>query len=283
MLIFFTTFAKIINIQYSSTMKKTRLLIVLAFLSSALVLAGETFSYGGLTYKTLSSSDAVYVTGVTQGSSSTNIYIPGSVYYNGTNHRVWGVSDNAFQNNTTVTKVEFSWGTRIVGVSSFSGCTNLTEVHLSSSIARIDASAFAGCTSLQKVYYASFDFPALGCQASSWPSNSGMTLYISPLSEKTTSEWLAATGWSKFSSAVMSGDACDFHLQDGGQYSVGSTDAEGIDVLRYLTLVGYKKPSRIGFQWLQCIDPLEDFIFGQIHRHDNVYRWLHLFGSGKHR
>ena len=233
-------------------MKKILLLIMLAFLSSALILAEETFSYGGLTFKTVSSSDAVYVTGVsTEG--ATSLYIPGAVPYNGTNHRVWGVSENAFKNNTTVKSVVFTWGTRIVGTSSFQGCTNLTEVHLSSSIARIDASAFAGCTSLQKVYYSSFDFPSLSCHATSWPSNSGMTLYISPLSEKSTSEWLAATGWNKFSNAVMSGDACDYHLQDGGQYAVGSTDAEGIDVLRYLTLVGYKKPSRTPGS-----DPTED-------------------------
>ncbi|MBR1727763.1 MAG: leucine-rich repeat protein, partial [Muribaculaceae bacterium] len=227
-------------------MKKFLLIIGLAILSSALAWTQETFSYGDLTFKTISSSDAVYVTGVSaQGASSTTIYIPSAVPYNGTNHRVWGISDNAFQNNTTVKSVVFNWGARIIGVSSFAGCTNLTEVHLSSSVARIDASAFAGCTSLQKVYYSSFDFPSLSCQASSWPSNSGMTLYISPLSEKTPDEWLAATGWNKFSSAVKSGDACDYHLEDGGQYAVGSSDTDGVDVLRNLTLVGYKKPSRV--------------------------------------
>lgn len=235
-------------------MKKFLLFIGLVLLSSALAWAQETFSYGDLTFRTTTSSTSVYVTGVSaQGASSTTIYIPSAVYYNGSNHRVWGISDNAFKNNTTVKSVIFNWGARIIGQSSFSGCTNLTEVHLSSSVARIDASAFAGCTSLQKVYYSSFDFPSLGCQATSWPSNSGMTLYISPLSVKTTSEWLAATGWDKFSNAVKSGDACDYNLQDGGQYAVGSTDADGVDVLRYLTLVGYKKPSRTpGY------DPTED-------------------------
>ena len=104
-------------------MKRILLLIVLAFLSSALALAQETFSYGGLTFKTVSSSDAVYMTGVsTEG--ATSLYIPGAVPYNGTNHRVWGVSDNAFKNNTTVKSVVFTWGTRIVGVSSFQGCTS---------------------------------------------------------------------------------------------------------------------------------------------------------------
>ncbi len=235
-------------------MKKFLFLIGLAILSNALAWTQETFSYGDLTFQTLTSSTSVYVTGVSaQGASSTTLYIPCAVYYNGTNHRVWGISDNAFKNNTTVKSVVFNWGARIIGQSSFSGCTNLTEVHLSSSVARIDASAFAGCTSLQKVYYSSFDFPSLSCQATSWPSNSGMTLYISPLSVKTESEWLAATGWNKFSSAVKSGDACDYNLQDGGQYAVGSTDADGVDVLRYLTLVGYKKPSRTpGY------DPTED-------------------------
>lgn len=227
-------------------MKKFLLFIGLVLLSSALAWAQETFSYGDLTFRTTTSSTSVYVTGVSaQGASSTTIYIPSAVYYNGSNHRVWGISDNAFKNNTTVKSVVFNWGARIIGQSSFYGCTNLTEVHLSSSVARIDASAFAGCTSLQKVYYSSFDFPSLSCQASSWPSNSGMTLYISPLSEKTPDEWLAATGWNKFSSAVKSGDACDYHLEDGGQYAVGSSDTDGVDVLRNLTLVGYKKPSRV--------------------------------------
>ena len=72
---FFATFAENINFQYSSTMKRILLLIVLAFLSSALVLAQETFSYGG---------DVNIIINIMLGKAQASSY-PGNADLNGDN------------------------------------------------------------------------------------------------------------------------------------------------------------------------------------------------------
>ena len=221
-------------------MKKLFLLLILAVLS--VTAQALTFSVGDLEYTTSASGNSVYVNGLTEAAArntTIQIDIPSTVSYDNVTYRVWGVSDNAFNGKTSITYVRFRFGTRVIGSSAFQGCTNLTEVLLPSSLYRMDASCFAGCSKLKTVCYAGFDFPKGGVTSTAFPSNSGMTLYISTQSTRTPTQYKAVSPWSKFNKVEKSSNAYDAVLSDGGRYAVGYTDTDDASTLRKLTLVGY--------------------------------------------
>ncbi len=62
------------------------------------------------------------------------------------------VGDNVFENNTTVTHINFPASVTEIGTSAFSGCTALRTALLPSALETIGASAFAGCTALSIAY-----------------------------------------------------------------------------------------------------------------------------------
>ena len=216
------------------------LLLLLAV--TAFTVQAVTFTSGYLNYE--ASDGAAYVTGMTSAGasvSSLSLTIPGTVTYNGTTYRVWGIKANALKGKTNIDNVTIQWGTRIISESAFQGCTGLRWVRLASSLARMDLYAFDGCTALKWVYYPGFDYPELGIYSTSWPSNSGMTLYIPYESNRSPSDYKSQAGWSKFATVTNSIEAYDYYMADGGYYSVGKSDSNPYTTVRAVTLIGFNK------------------------------------------
>lgn len=213
-------------------------LVVLLMAVTAFAVSAQEFSIGDLTYKVIdTSSKFVEVSNVTSsGKTSSSITIPGRVTYNGTNYRVYRVAGLAFQNCTSLTTLTIRMGMDILFADAFKGCSNLTTVYLPSTIEGIRSNAFNGCTKLKTVYYNGFNFPSLGV---SFPSNSGMTLYINKASKRSPGEYKAKAGWSVFSTVSYSNACYDYYRVDGGLYSVGYGDQNGPSTVRKATLVGY--------------------------------------------
>ena len=63
--------------------------------------------------------------------------------------KVLGILDNAFSNQTQITKVYLLDGILAIGNEAFSGCTALTEIEIPETVMRVGANAFRGCESLE--------------------------------------------------------------------------------------------------------------------------------------
>lgn len=140
---------------------------------------------------------------------------------------------------TNIDNVTIQWSMRVIGANAFKGCTGLRWLRLPSSLFSINDNAFNGCTALKWVYYPGFNYPEGTVSASAFPSNSGMTLYISVESTPSASDYKSSTGWSKFATVTKSIQAYDYYMVDGGFYAVGSSDINSYTTVRNLTLVGY--------------------------------------------
>ena len=92
----------------------------------------------------------------------TDITIPGRVTYNGREYRVTSISNDAFKNVTTLTRVRVGWGVEDINPYAFSGCTNLQYVYLPSTITHIYSYAFQNCTSMVRFGIAASTPPSLG-------------------------------------------------------------------------------------------------------------------------
>ena len=220
--------------------------LLLAFIMTVMAFGVDalTFTSGYLKYETNSANDAVYVKGLTtsgENVSSLSLTIPATVTYNGTTYRVWGISSTAFQNKTNIDNVTIQWSMRIIDTDAFRGCTGLRWLRLPSSIYRLGADAFNGCTALKWVYYPGFNFPEGGVSSTTFPNNSGMTLYISHDSQPTPSDYKASSGWSRFATVTNSIEAYDWYMADGGYYTVGSSDSNPYSTTRTITLTGFNK------------------------------------------
>ena len=220
--------------------------LLLAFIMTVMAFGVDalTFTSGYLKYETNSANDAVYVKGLTtsgENVSSLSLTIPATVTYNGTTYRVWGISSTAFQNKTNIDNVTIQWSMRIIDTDAFRGCTGLRWLRLPSSIYRLGADAFNGCTALKWVYYPGFNFPEGGVSSTTFPNNSGMTLYISHDSQPSASDYKASSGWSRFATVTNSIEAYDWYMADGGYYTVGSSDSNPYSTTRTITLTGFNK------------------------------------------
>ena len=63
--------------------------------------------------------------------------------------KVLGILDNAFANQTEITKVYLLDGLLSIGDSAFSNCTKLTEIEIQETVMRLGVRAFSGCESLE--------------------------------------------------------------------------------------------------------------------------------------
>ncbi len=218
----------------------TVMMMVMVFSATA-----ETFSIGNLKYETIA-YDRVGVIGLSESGSTTAnlaLEIPGTVTYNGTTYRVYNIRDFAFNGHSDIKSVKIRYGVTIIGECAFQLNTGLETLYLPSSIDQIDDFAFYNCKNLKTVYYAGFNFPKLGLGATPFPSNSNMTLNISPLSKRTIAEYKAADGWNVFTNVYNAKAASDFFMVDGGYYSIGYSDQWGPTATRSATLVGYNPVS----------------------------------------
>ena len=87
--------------------------------------------------------------------SGTQLILPTSATYNGTVYSMANkngdlmVGQDAFKNNTKITKVAIPDGYEGISNDAFAGCTALTEVAIGKSVSFIADGAFAGCTNLK--------------------------------------------------------------------------------------------------------------------------------------
>ncbi len=71
---------------------------------------------------------------------------------------VWMISDDAFRNNTAVTKVVIPEGVTRISFSAFRDCTHLTDVTFPNTLTLIDSNAFNGCGSAAQASFC-FNLP----------------------------------------------------------------------------------------------------------------------------
>ena len=65
--------------------------------------------------------------------------------------KVLGILDNAFSNQTQITKVYLLDGMLAIGKGAFSNCTALTEIKIPETVIRLGEGAFTNCKSLEKL------------------------------------------------------------------------------------------------------------------------------------
>ncbi len=130
-------------------MKKIAVIFIL-LLSLIIITACEETpdkeSAGELNF-TLSEDGESYAVSGIGNVTDTKLVIPAE--YQG--KPVLAVADGAFSGNTSITAVEFSDSTVLIGARAFSGCTALENVKLTESLIYIREQAFSGCTALREL------------------------------------------------------------------------------------------------------------------------------------
>ena len=82
-------------------------------------------------------------------SATGEISIESSVNIGGNDYTVWGIEHNAFENNTSITKVTIPSSVEYIGYSAFYGCTNLVTIVNNANITHIEDYVFSGCSKLE--------------------------------------------------------------------------------------------------------------------------------------
>ena len=188
-------------------MKKLSLLLIMALL--AMTASAYTyysnieignFKYSQLALGSSSSEENIaYLKGFssTASTSLTTLDIPGYVTYNGNRYRVKQINQQAFENNTKITTVNFGYGVENIGGYVFNGCTSLKYVNLPSSVKEIGQFTFQNCTSLLVVAFAGEKAPKIydyTFNLSSTSKKASTATYRGMNALKADSKWVAAFG-----------------------------------------------------------------------------------------
>ena len=83
--------------------------------------------------------------------TATELVIPAEVTHEDKTYKVTAIGADAFQGNSTLTRVTIPEGVTEIAYYAFSGCTSLTSVIIPESVTVIIKYAFSGCTSLTNV------------------------------------------------------------------------------------------------------------------------------------
>ena len=148
-----------------------------------------------------------------EGKSSLALAIPTTVTYNSKIYDVTSVADYAFQGKTNLTSFRTYPGITTIGKGALARCTGITYAQFSSSTTSIGSEAFSGCTALKTVYSVNPTPPALS--ATTFPSNSGMALYVTKSSTNSADNYKKATYWKNFATISKSKYAYDIYCNDG--------------------------------------------------------------------
>ena len=188
-------------------MKKLSLLLIMVLL--AMTAKAYTFysnvEIGNFKYSQLalgsssSEENIAYLKGLsnTASTSLTTLDIPGYVTYNGNRYRVTQINQQAFENNTNITTVNFGYGVENIGGYVFNGCTSLKYVNLPSSVKEIGQFTFQNCTSLLVVAFAGEKAPKIydyTFNLSSASKKASTATYRGMNALKADSKWVAAFG-----------------------------------------------------------------------------------------
>lgn len=113
--------------------------------------AGNTFTYGKLSYKVTSSS-SVKLTGVKRGVSLKTLTVPSTVKFLKTTLKVTAIDSAAFKGNKKLQKVTLGKNVTSIGKLAFYNCTSLKKVTMSASrISAIGDKSFMKCKSLTSI------------------------------------------------------------------------------------------------------------------------------------
>ena len=158
------------------------------------------FKYSQLALASSSSEENIaYLKGLssTASTSLTTLDIPGYVVYNGNRYRVTQINQQAFENNTKITTVNFGYGVENINGYVFNGCTSLKYVNLPSSVKEIGQFTFQNCTSLLVVAFAGEKAPKIydyTFNLSSTSKKASTATYRGMNALKADANWVAAFG-----------------------------------------------------------------------------------------
>ena len=125
--------------------KLTILLSAVAWLMAMPVMADEETTIKNVVYF----KDGEVAKVKNSPSATGEITIESSVTIGGDNLTVWGIEHNAFENNTSITKVTIPSSVKYIGYSAFCGCTKLVTVDNKANITQIEDYVFSGCNKLE--------------------------------------------------------------------------------------------------------------------------------------
>ena len=238
--------------------KKSLITILLTVLMSMPMFAYD-FTYGNINYNIVDNNSVE----VTWGNYSGDIYIYGSVYYNGKSYSVTGIgyeafceetkvvyvslpstvtyiSNSAFE-NTRITNMTIPNSVKSIGRSAFSYCSKLTTVTIPNSVTSIGENVFYNCSNLTTIISENtnpFDikdnvFPDLIYSTATLVVPSG-----------TRSAYQSKAGWKKFKNIVEFGEKRTIHVATAGTLSNYISTDEKYEI-EDLTLTGYLNGSDI--------------------------------------
>lgn len=121
------------------------LLSAIAWLMAMPVMADDETTINNVVYF----KDGVVAKVKNSPSATGEISIESSVNIGGNDYTVWGIEHNAFENNTSITKVTIPSSVENIGYSAFYGCTGLVTVVNNATITQIETYVFSGCTNLE--------------------------------------------------------------------------------------------------------------------------------------
>lgn len=131
--------------------KLRAMLIAGAAILPSFVTSATTFTYSGLSYRTLTSL-TVAVRG--KSNATGDIIIPAEVTYSGNTYTVTEIDEEAFK-DTSIKSVSMPNTLGSIGNDAFNSCSNLTSVVVPNSVTRIGNGTFAYCSKLQSIQYGS--------------------------------------------------------------------------------------------------------------------------------
>ncbi len=104
-----------------------------------------------LIFKYNQDNGTAVITGLSTTSTDTELTIPMQVIKDGRTYTIIGIDQNAFKNNTRLTKVEVPYTIKSLGNSAFEGCSNLASINIPETVTTLGNKLFQKCTSLTKI------------------------------------------------------------------------------------------------------------------------------------
>lgn len=138
------------------------------------------FEHNGLKYSVNDDGVTVELVGVIDGYEQTNVDIPGTISYNGTDYQLTLIRQDAFAQNSSLTSVSIPEGVTEIGHGAFSN-TGLVSLTLPASLKQVGGDTFVS-NNLTSVVFKGTEPPAVvdwqGNQCSLYFPNDNVTIYV---------------------------------------------------------------------------------------------------------
>ncbi|HCN52478.1 MAG TPA: hypothetical protein DIS88_01370 [Prevotella sp.] len=140
--------------QGGESMKKILIVLLLSLTCASTQALATIFTVDHIKYSVISTTDnTVQVEGI-DDNTITDLTIPGTVEYNGTNYQVTTIKGYSFNNNNVLKNVVVSEGITTIGYSAFGICSNLESISLPKTLSKFDTSTlcvFRECYNLKSI------------------------------------------------------------------------------------------------------------------------------------